>query len=139
MFGAMLSISVEKKVRNLITLCGGIFFISVPLVLAVTKLITVSMIASLLIFGVLVLLMHAINNIITGIAPLRLRDKTNSGRLAGVLNAFCYVGSTISSYLLGIIADRYGWNTVMYILMGATASAVVVGAAARLIQRGKSC
>jgi len=50
-------------------------------------------------------------------APLFLRNKINSGMVAGILNGFCYVGSTISSYLLGVIVDHYGWNYLLYMLL----------------------
>ena len=47
-----------------------------------------------------------------------MRGKVNSGLFAGVINGFCYVGSAISSYGLGAIADNYNWNYVFYLLMG---------------------
>lgn len=134
-FGAVMSLAIEKKVSNLIAMCGGIFLVTVPLILLVTKVMASSTVISLLAFGILVLLMHAVNNTITGIAPLRLRANTNSGRLAGILNACCYIGSTISSYLLGLIADVAGWIAVMYVFVGAALLAVTVSVAALLIQR----
>ena len=52
----------------------------------------------------------------TSMAPLYWKDKINSGLLAGVLNGFCYLGSTLSSYGLGVIADFSGWNAVFWLL-----------------------
>ena len=46
------------------------------------------------------------NNIITSMLPLYYKDKANAGLLAGVLNGCCYVGSTLSSYGLGMIYDN---------------------------------
>ena len=46
------------------------------------------------------------NNIITIMLPLYYKDKANAGLLAGMLNGCCYVGSTLSSYGLGLIADN---------------------------------
>ena len=37
---------------------------------------------------------------------------------AGILNGFCYVGSTISSYGLGFIAEHFGWSSVFWTLLG---------------------
>lgn len=37
-------------------------------------------------------------------------DKKSSGFYAGVMNGATYVGSTISTYGLGLIADKSGWN-----------------------------
>lgn len=136
-FGTVLSLTVEKRVRNLVLLCSGAFAIAVPLVWLITRVMATSTVVTLLAFGVVVLLMHTINNVVTGIAPLRMRTKTNSGRLAGILNACCYVGSTISSYLLGLLADAYGWDMVMYVFLAAAVVAVIIGVTFILVQRKK--
>ena len=60
----------------------------------------------------------SLNSLITSIFPIFMREKVNSGLFAGVLNGFCYVGSTISSYGLGLIADNFGWISVFWILIG---------------------
>ena len=76
------------------------------------------LIIPIILLGIVSLLMHAANSVITSMAPLYMRDKMDSGLLAGVLNGSCYVGSTISSYGLGVIADNSGWNAVFYLLFG---------------------
>ena len=60
-------------------------------------------------------------------APLYWKDKINSGMLAGILNGFCYVGSTVSSYGLGFVADSYGWNVVFWLLFILCTVCVVIG------------
>ena len=62
-------------------------------------------------------LASSLNSLITSIFPMFMRGKVNSGLFAGVLNGFCYLGSTISSYGLGAIADNFGWNAVFWTLM----------------------
>ena len=80
--------------------------------------------------GLISCLAHGINAVLTSIMPLVLRDKMNSGSLAGYMNASCYIGSTASAYGLGKIADGAGWNTAILILLitavGAAALAGVV-------------
>jgi sugar phosphate permease len=71
----------------------------------------------LVLFGVSAMLMSAINNVITSIIPLYMREKMDSGLLAGVLDTFCYVGSTLSTALLGFIADNSGWSGVFNCLL----------------------
>jgi sugar phosphate permease len=46
-----------------------------------------------------------------------MKDKINSGKLAGILNGFCYLGSTLSAYGLGKIADLFGWSSVFTTLL----------------------
>jgi sugar phosphate permease len=51
-----------------------------------------------------------------------------SGRIAGLLNGFCYLGSTISSYGLGVIADNHGWDSVFYLLFAVCVFVCLVAA-----------
>ena len=46
-----------------------------------------------------------------------MKDKLNSGMMAGVLNGCCYIGSTAASYGLGLVADHFGWSAVFYLLL----------------------
>ena len=57
-----------------------------------------------------------LNSLSTSIFPMFMRDKVNSGLFAGLLNGFCYLGSTISAYGLGVIADNWGWTAVFFTL-----------------------
>ena len=38
------------------------------------------------------------------------------GKVAGIMNGFCYLGSTISAYGLGSFADAFGWESVFTLL-----------------------
>lgn len=60
----------------------------------------------------------SINSLITAIYPIFMRSQLNSGMFAGILNGFCYLGSTISSYGLGAVADKHGWLGVFWLLLG---------------------
>ena len=50
-----------------------------------------------------------------------MKGKLNSGFIAGILNGCCYLGSTISSYGLGVIADSFGWLAVFWVLLAVCA------------------
>lgn len=63
------------------------------------------------------LVAHGANLVVTVIEPMKMNDKINAGLLAGLLNGFCYIGSTISGYGLGGIADKFGWIGVFYLLI----------------------
>ena len=49
--------------------------------------------------------------------PLDRRALISSGFAAGLLNTFCYVGSTLSTALLGYIADHGSWDRVFLCLL----------------------
>jgi len=67
--------------------------------------------------------------VITSSMPFRLRTVGDSGAYAGVINTFCYVGSTLSSYLLGAMAERSGWNTVIILLLAVASATGVIATA----------
>jgi sugar phosphate permease len=79
--------------------------------------------------------MAGVNNIVTSMIPLALKDRMNSGRIAGIINGFCYLGSTASTYGLGLIADNYTWLSVFYVLAGACALAASAGFIYALISK----
>lgn len=68
-------------------------------------------------FAVVACCMSAVQNVITSAVPFRLRTVGDSGLFAGVINTFCYVGSTLASFLLGGLAERSGWNAVIILLL----------------------
>lgn len=68
--------------------------------------------------------MSMINNVITSMFALDYRRMLNAGFAAGLLNTFCYIGSTTTSYTLGAVAQSNGWNAVFVIML-----AVCIGAA----------
>jgi OPA family glycerol-3-phosphate transporter-like MFS transporter len=109
--GSTLCLAVHKKIKDHVKLCALFFlFAIVFLSIMVLCMPLDSWIITLICFAVSALLMSAINNCITSIVPLELRDMADSGAIAGVTNTFCYMGSTISTYALGVIADSAGWN-----------------------------
>jgi len=120
-FGAMLSTRLHKRQKNTSVLNGllyGAEAVVLLLVLFVTRARSTAgnPVFLILLFGASAMLMAAVNNVITSIIPIYLRDTMDSGLLAGVLDTFCYVGSTLSTALLGYIADHGTWNHVFWCL-----------------------
>ncbi len=112
-FGTSLVNLLRRKEKDENALNGIFYFVSVIFIgLIILTLSLKSVPLTLLLFGGIACLMSAVNNVITSVVPLYSRDKIDSGLSAGVLNTFCYVGSTLSTSLLGRIADRSGWNDV---------------------------
>lgn len=62
----------------------------------------------------------------TGKVPMSVPDKKSSGFYAGVMNGSAYVGSTISTYGLGLIADKSGWNGTFLSLFAISAISTIV-------------
>ena len=125
-FGAGLSAFLHKKQKNTFVLNGALYFVEAAVLLAVfaiaknagtSTFVGGSPVILLALFGISAMLMSAVNNIITSIIPMYMRDRFDSGLLAGVLDTFCYVGSTLSTGMLGFIADRNSWTGVFLCLL----------------------
>lgn len=126
-FGTAVAAKLRKKIPDFIGICITLFGVNALLIGAVIMFLSVSAIITLVSFALVSCFMAGINNVITSMAPLYWKDKINSGMLAGILNGFCYVGSTISSYGLGLVADSYGWNVVFWLLCVLCVVCVVIG------------
>ena len=125
-FGNLFALWLHKKVPDYVRHCGIVVLMMGVLLLGLIASIKVSWI--LLLSGMIVVgyLAASLNSLNTSIFPMFMRDKVNSGLMAGLLNGFCYVGSTISSYGLGAVAERFNsWAAVFWVLFGFCAVAMV--------------
>lgn len=137
-FGTSVAVALHKKIKDFVLLASVFFFISAVFIgLVILCLPTGWFIVTLGSFGVVSCLMSGVNNIITSMAPLYWKEKVNSGLLAGVLNGFCYLGSTLSAYGLGKIADVGGWNSVFLLLLALCVFAVFAAVGYLLVTKFK--
>lgn len=129
-FGSTLALVTNRRIKDFRLLMGFFYLIMGfcigGLMLSMRQNVVVLF---LICQGLISCLAHGINSVLTAIMPLAMREKMNSGTLAGVMNAACYIGSTASAYGLGKIADGTGWNTVILTLLVAAAGAAVLSGA----------
>lgn len=124
--GGTLAIYLNKKLKNYVVVCGVFYLASFAMFVAVLLLLNSSIwILPLICFVLVALAMSGVNNVITNIFPMLYPNK-NAGALAGVLDGFCYLGSAITSFGMGSVADNYGWNTVFYIFLAICALMIVI-------------
>jgi OPA family glycerol-3-phosphate transporter-like MFS transporter len=118
-FGNACALKMHKLIPDYVNHCVSVFCVIAVLIGVIIGSLTYEMVAFMLIGLVIVnFLASSLNSLITSIFPLFMRGKVNSGLFAGILNGFCYLGSTISSYGLGAIADNFGWTAVFWTLIG---------------------
>ena len=127
-FGNLFGVTVYKKLKNFI-LVDVLFFTGAGLFILVIigALQIQNAVITLICFSLVSFLVGSSNSIITSIFPLQMKGKINSGMIAGVLNGCCYIGSTISSYGLGVVAMLGGWLTVFYLMLGVCIAICVIG------------
>ncbi len=126
-FGTSIVNALHKKQKDANALNGIFYFFSLLLTgLIILTINLKSVPITLALFGGIACLMSAVNNVITSVVPLYSRDSIDSGLSAGLLNTFCYIGSTLATSLLGGIADTKGWNAVFMCIFIFTAASLVL-------------
>lgn len=134
-FGSIIAMQANKVLKDFRGLVGAFYLVLSVCMLGVTwSLKADHVVATLLLFGIISCLSHGINSVLVSIMPLALRDKINSGFLAGLMNACCYVGSTASAYGLGKIADGAGWDFVIRVLLIASVASTVLAGSVMLLK-----
>ena len=125
--GAAIAKKIHEKIRSHATmncifyvfsalLCGGIL-----LSMKIHNIFTIMICFICVACG-----MAMINNVITSMFALDHRKLLNAGFAAGLLNTFCYVGSTVTSYTLGAVSQSFGWNAVFIIMLCVCVAAATV-------------
>lgn len=126
-FGAMLVKNIHSKIASH-SVMNMLFF-------AASAVLCAGILLSLRLHGIVLIMlcfigvsctMAMINNVITSVFPLDLRHVMNAGFAAGLLNTFCYVGSTTASYSLGAISQSSGWTPVFVLMLAVCLAAGAV-------------
>lgn len=126
-FGNLFALSVHKKFPDYIHHATAIYFVSGGFIyLLIGCLSWKALVLTVIGFAVVSFIISSMNSLITSIFPIFMRGKVNSGLFAGILNGFCYLGSTISSYGLGVIAETFSWAAVFWTLFGVCVIACVL-------------
>ncbi len=127
-FGTVVAVNMQGRVKSFVGTCTLLFLGTTLLTGIVIALLSTQLLAvTVACFGIVSCLMAGVNNVITSMVPLYMKEKTSSGMLAGVLNGFCYLGSTVSSYGLGAVADRWGWPSVFTVLISVSIFVIIIG------------
>lgn len=127
-FGTYFAIILHKKIKNYILLCTVLYGFSFVLLLMVVMLIPYNQISITIgSFAFVSCFMAGVNNIITSMIPLEMREKVDSGKLVGILNGFCSLGSTLSAYSLGLFSDLFGWSAVFIVLIAVLIITIIIG------------
>lgn len=126
LFGTAVAVRLNKNIPDTVDLCAIAFAFIGILMGAVMLFANLSAAVMILCLSLVSLSTSAINNAVTSMFPLYHKAEINSGMAAGVLNGFCYIGSALSDYGLGLIADLSGWNAVFIVLCVASEVCVLI-------------
>lgn len=118
-FGNAFAIKMNKKIADSVTHCFVMFAAMALFIGVIIGSMHIGLVIPMLVCLVTVAFFASeLNSLVTSVFPMFMRGRVNSGLFAGILNGFCYLGSTISSYGLGVIAEAFGWISVFWVLIG---------------------
>lgn len=127
-FGTTFVVTLNKKIKEHTALMAIVFALACLMTIVVILLFDTSLwVVVLIALALTSLFMSGANNIVTSMIPLELKDKANSGFVGGILNGCCYVGSTLSSIVLGAMSDAYGWKPAFTLFLILCSAVVLVG------------
>ena len=127
--GVTIALFTYRRTKSFIGTCTCMFTVASVLIGAVIILLSTPLLPiTVACFAIVSCVMASVNNVITSMVPLNLKEKVNSGKLAGILNGFCYLGSTLSTYTLGAVSEtKAGWLGVFYLLLAISILVTVTG------------
>lgn len=137
LFGTAVAVRLNKNIPDTVDLCAIAFAFIGILMGAVMLFANLSAAVMILCLSLVSLSTSAINNAVTSMFPLYHKAEINSGMAAGVLNGFCYIGSALSDYGLGLIADLSGWNAVFIVLCVASEFCVLIAIIRAIVKKIK--
>lgn len=137
LFGTAVAVRLNKNIPDTVDLCAIAFAFIGILMGAVMLFANLSAAVMILCLSLVSLSSSAINNAVTSMFPLYHKAEINSGMAAGVLNGFCYIGSALSDYGLGLIADLSGWNAVFIVLCVASEVCVLIAIIRAIVKKIK--
>lgn len=127
-FGTFVAAKMHSKIHDFVLLTMSFFILSAGLIGVILGFWrTDRYVVTIICVALVSCFMTGANNTVTSMMPMFMKTKVDSGLVAGVLDGFCYLGSMISAYGLGAIADSYGWNTVFVFMLAICGIVAAVG------------
>ena len=96
-----------------------------------------SMAGSILCFALITASMEGINLMIVSLFPLRFGKYGRAASVSGFFNFITYGGTAISTYGIGLLAERCGWGSALLAWVALAAAALLICAALAQVQRGE--
>ena len=113
--GSALALAMHKKIASYNIMQAILFFGSTAAFIGVYLSYLGHIMMGTVVFAAMnAIMMASVNNIITSMIPLE-RGK-GAGLFAGIMDACCYVGSTMSGFLPGVIIENLGYNALLTLL-----------------------
>ena len=127
--GAYLARFVQKRRPDREMENSAIFFAVATIALAGLLLLNgVNAILSILLFAVITSSMLAVNTLYISMIPMHFESLGRVSTVSGFLNAMAYIGSAVSTFTIGVMVEKNGWNMTILGWILLTAAALMIAA-----------
>ena len=82
--------------------------------------------ATVLLFALITASMMAVNTIFVNLLPLKYEKLGRVSTVSGFLNSVAYTGTAVSTFTIGVMVDRWGWNATVTSWAAVTAFALMI-------------
>ena len=124
---------LHRKVFRNEVFCSAVIFAGSAVcagALYVANLTSASVAISMILMALIVACMHGINVMLLSVVPKRFLRSGKVSTFSGLLNAFTYVGASLSTYGIAVLSDLYGWNVTILLWLAVTVIGIAVCLAA---------
>ncbi len=105
----------KKKFKNPLS-CAGIVFLLGTIAVALLYLLSgKSAVLSIFLMALTTGCMHGVSLMITSMVPIYFKESGNVSTVSGIINAFVYVGSAVSTYGVAVVTEKSGWNAAILV------------------------
>lgn len=126
MISVLISNFIYLRIKNELKTAAIMFtsaaVATLPLALGAPMPVFLSIFLAALISGA----MHGVNHMLIALAPKRFYKYGMMSTFSGILNAFTYVGASLSTYGFAAVSDNFGWGAVriLWCVVGVLGSAL---------------
>jgi OPA family glycerol-3-phosphate transporter-like MFS transporter len=104
---------VHKLAKNEVKASAYIWILGFVCSLVLILVFSSQAIVSIAMMAIITGCMHGINIMLISILPARYKNTGRVSTVSGILNAFTYAGSAVSTYGIAALSDNYGWKTTI--------------------------
>lgn len=106
-------IMTTKWFKNELTCSGVLFIFATVCALVLSVFSSKNVVLSVFMTAVLIACMHMINFVLVCIVPPHFAKKGKVSLISGIINSFVYVGSAISTYVIAVFSEKFGWSATI--------------------------
>ena len=125
----------QKLINNEVLCAFGIFTLAVAASVAMYFLSDGAAVLSTLFMSIIIGCMHGINLMLITVVPKRFVKYGRVSTISGILNAWTYIGSAISTFGFAVLAENNGWKFTIGMWVAVAAVGALVCLAASFLWR----